>query len=128
MTYLLDTHLLLWATGETYRLPPASLPILNNPDNELAFSAASIWEISIKKGLGSDDFQRDLYVMRRGLRESGYLELSVTADHALAVQSLPRIHKDPFGRLLVAQSIVEGITLLTADADLMKYPCPLRLV
>ena len=128
MKYLLDTHLLLWATGETYRLPKAAVPILNDPENELVYSAASMWEIAIKKGLGRDDFQRDLHVMRRGLRDAGYLELPVTADHALGVTWLPRIHKDPFDRLLVAQAIAEGITLLTLDAELGKYPCPLRMV
>ncbi len=128
MKYLLDTHLLLWTTGETYRLPKAALPLLNDPGNELVFSTASMWEIAIKKSLGREDFRRDLHVMRRGLREACYQELPITTDHALGVMALPRIHKDPFDRLLVAQAIAEGITLLTVDSELVRYPCPVRIV
>lgn len=128
MKFLLDTHLLLWATGETHLLPKGSLPLLSDTTNELVYSAASMWEIAIKKGLGRHDFQRDLHVMHRGLRETGYIELPVTSAHGLAVSTLPAHHKDPFDRLLIAQAIVEGTTLLTADATVALYPGPIRKV
>jgi PIN domain nuclease of toxin-antitoxin system len=79
------------------------------------FSAASLWEVAIKRGLGRDDFQVDPRLLRRGLRDNGYSELAITSEHAIAIDLLPPIHQDPFDRILVAQSTVEGITLLTTD-------------
>lgn len=126
MKLLLDTHLLLWAAGSPERLPPVALPLLEDPANELFFSAASLWEIAIKRGLGRSDFQVDARVLRRGLLDNGYQELAITAEHAVSIDSLPPIHKDPFDRILVAQATVEGITLLTVDAQVAKYPGPVR--
>jgi PIN domain nuclease of toxin-antitoxin system len=123
---LLDTHLLLWAAGQTKRLPARFLSALNDPDVEPLFSSASIWEIVIKRGLGREDFQVDPRVLRRGLLDNGYGELAVTSEHALAVDRLPPIHKDPFDRILVAQSLVEGITLLTVDPLVGQYPAPVE--
>jgi PIN domain nuclease of toxin-antitoxin system len=128
MKLLLDTHLLLWAAGSPERLPPVALPLLEDPANELFFSAASLWEIAIKRGLGRSDFQVDARVLRRGLLDNGYQELAITAEHAVSIDSLPPIHKDPFDRILVAQATVEGITLLTVDALVAKYPGPVRQV
>jgi len=96
--------------------------------NELLFSAASLWEIVIKSGLGRSDFQVNARVLRRGLLDNGYQELAITAEHAVSIDSLPPIHKDPFDRILVAQATVEGIILLTADALVAKYPGPVRQV
>jgi PIN domain nuclease of toxin-antitoxin system len=96
--------------------------------NELIFSVASLWEIVIKRGLGRDDFQVDPRVLRRSLLDNGYSELSILSEHAVAIDALPPIHKDPFDRLLVAQAIVEGITLLTADTLVADYPGPVRRV
>ncbi len=126
MKLLLDTHLLLWAAGEPERLSPATRKLLNNPENELLFSAASLWEIAIKRSLGRDDFQVDGRLLRRGLLDNGYLELPITSEHAVAVDSLPSIHKDPFDRILVAQAISEGVSLLTVDPIVAKYPGPIR--
>jgi PIN domain nuclease of toxin-antitoxin system len=92
------------------------------------FSAASFWEIAIKLGLGREDFQVDPGLLRRGLLDNGYNELLIGSDHAIAVNSLPRLHKDPFDRILVAQAIVEGILLLTADPLIAQYPGPIRRV
>ena len=89
-------------------------------------SAASLWEISIKSGLGRADFSVDPRLLRRGLLEHGYAELYVTGVHATAVDLLPPIHKDPFDRLLVAQAQIEGMTLLTMDAIVARYPGPIR--
>lgn len=126
MKLLLDTHLLLWAAGEPDRLPLAALAEIENPLNELLFSPASLWEIAIKRGLGRNDFTVDPRVLRRGLSDNGYHELPITSEHAVAIDGLPAIHKDPFDRILVAQAIVEGITLLTMDDLVARYPGPIR--
>ena len=128
MKLLLDTHLLLWAASAPGRLSPAALTLIEDPDNSLMFSAASLWEITIKQGLGRSDFQVDPRLLRRGLIDNAYIELSITSDHALAVASLPPLHKDPFDRLLAAQSQIEGVLLITADPILGQYPGPVRLV
>jgi PIN domain nuclease of toxin-antitoxin system len=125
---LLDTHLLLWAAGMPDQLPAGARPLLEDPLNELVFSAASLWEIAIKRGLGRADFQVDPRVLRRGLLDNGYLELAITSEHAVSIDSLPPIHKDPFDRLLIAQATVEGILLLTADAVVAQYPGPVHKV
>ncbi len=128
MKVLLDTHLLLWAAGQPDRLPPAALKLIDSPANALLFSAASIWEVAIKRGLGRSDFQADPRLLRRGLLDNGYSERPILSEHVVAIDSLPPIHKDPFDRLLVAQATVEGITLLTADSVVAQYPGPVRMV
>ena len=128
MKFLLDTHLLLWAAGHPNRLSSAAVALIDAPTNELLFSAASIWEVAIKRGLGRTDFQADPRLLRRGLLDNGYSELPVLSDHVVAIDSLPAIHKDPFDRLLVAQATVEGITLLTADSVVARYLGPVRIV
>ena len=126
MKLLLDTHLLLWAAGSPERLPLAARPLLEVPENQLLFSAASLWEIAIKRGLGRADFQVDPRVLRRGLLDNGYVELPITSEHTVSIDSLPPLHKDPFDRILVAQAMVEGIILLTADALIAQYPGPIQ--
>ena len=92
------------------------------------FSAASLWEVVIKSGLGRADFRADARLLRRGPLDNGYDELAITAEHAAAIANLPPIHRDPFDRMLVAQSTVEGILLLTADSVVAQYPGPVRKV
>ena len=128
MKLLLDTHLLLWAAGQPDRLSPAARELIEAPDNELMFSTASLWEVVIKRGLGRDDFKADPRLLRRGLLDNGYGELPISSEHVVAIDTLPPIHKDPFDRVLVAQALVEGITLLTTDAVVAGYPAPVRLV
>ncbi len=128
MTLLLDTQLLLWAAGQPERLSAAARRLLNDPANELLFSAASLWEIAIKHTLGREDFRVEPRVLRRRLIDNGYVELSVTSEHAVNIDALPSLHKDPFDRLLLAQAYAEGITLLTGDARLGGYPGPVRKV
>jgi PIN domain nuclease of toxin-antitoxin system len=125
---LLDTHLLLWAAENSPRMPEAARELIVDPGNELYFSAASLWEIAIKQGLGRPDFEVDARVLRRGLIDNGYLELPILSEHAVAIEGLPAIHKDPFDRLLIVQAMVEGITLLTNDAVVARYPGPVRFV
>lgn len=128
MKLLLDTHLLLWAAGNPGRLSAEAHVLISAPENELFFSAASLWEIAIKHGLGREDFQVDSRLLRRGLLDNGYSELPIGSEHVVAIDSLPPIHKDPFDRLLVAQAMVEGITLLTSDTVVAQYPGPVRKV
>jgi PIN domain nuclease of toxin-antitoxin system len=128
MKLLLDTHLLLWAAGEPRRLSKPARTLIGNPDNELLFSAASLWEVAIKRGLGREDFRVDARLLRRGLLDNGYTELPIISDHVVATESLPPIHKDPFDRILVAQATVEGVTLLTIDPLVSRYPGPIRTV
>lgn len=128
MRLLLDTHILLWAAGEPERLPAGVLGRLDDPATELFYSAASLWEVSIKSALGREDFSVDARVLRRGLMEHGYRELAVTGAHAVAVDLLPAVHKDPFDRMLVTQAQVEGMILLTSDALVARYPGPIELI
>ncbi len=128
MKLLLDTHVLLWSAGEPDRLSVEARALIGAPENELFFSAASLWEIVIKRGLGREDFKVDARVLRRGLLDNGYSELPMGSEHVVVIESLPIIHKDPFDRMLIAQAQVEGITLLTSDPTMTKYPGAIRLV
>ncbi len=128
MNLLLDTHLLLWAAGSPEHLPKTAKKLIEDADNSLYFSAASIWEIAIKRSLGRTDFSVDPRLFRRGLLDNGYLEIPVTSEHAITVDSLPIHHKDPFDRLLIAQSINEGALLLTVDSQIGRYEGPIKLV
>ncbi len=128
MKLLVDTQLLLWAAGHPERLSSTARDLLDDPENELLFSAASLWEIAIKSGLDREDFQVQPRLLRRGLLDNGYLELPITSQHAVTLDTLPPLHKDPFDCLLLAQALSEGITLVTADAKLAQYPGPVRRV
>ena len=127
MKLLLDTHLLIWAADSIERVPVGARALMADQDNELLFSVASIWEVAIKRGLNRSDFQVDARMLRRGLIDNGYCELPILSEHVVAIDALPLIHKDPFDRLLIAQAMVEGITLLTDDATLIQYSGPVRL-
>lgn len=128
MRLLLDTHLLLWAAAGDARLPAEASRLILAPDTQPVFSAASLWEIVIKAGLGRDDFRVDARILRRGLLENGYEELAVTSEHAVAVSDLPDHHRDPFDRMLIAQARIEGLSLLTSDAAMARYGAPVTLV
>ena len=128
MKLLIDTHLLLWAANQSDKLSPIALQLMGDLNNELVFSSASIWEVTIKQGLGRDDFKVNPRLLRRGLLENGYQELAITGLHALTVGQLAAIHKDPFDRLLVAQAQCESIILLTADRLVAQYGDMVRLV
>lgn len=121
MRLLLDTHLLLWAAASSKRLPRDARRTIEDPANEVYFSAASVWEIAIKISLRRKDFHIDLATLLQALPEMGMTELLVSAAHAARVSGLPQIHRDPFDRLLIAQSIAEPLTLLTNDALLVRY-------
>lgn len=128
MHLLLDTHVLLWAAGVPEKFSSQTADLIQDKRNTLLFSAASIWEIVVKRALGRNDFQVEPEILRRGLEENEYHELAITSTHVMGVGHLPLIHKDPFDRILIAQAITEGFLLLTADQTIAKYPGPIRLV
>ncbi|MCL4469553.1 MAG: type II toxin-antitoxin system VapC family toxin [Gammaproteobacteria bacterium] len=128
MNLLLDTRLLLWAASEPKRLSAKARALLLDPANHLLFSSASLWEISIKNGLERSDFNVDPRRLWRMLLVSGYRELPIASEHAVAVNELPNLHKDPFDRILVAQARVEGLMLLTVDKLVAKYGDGVRKV
>jgi PIN domain nuclease of toxin-antitoxin system len=128
MRLLLDTHLLLWVAEPSKRLSASARKLIEDPDNEPVFSAASIWEVAIKGSLDRKEFRADPRLLRRTLLNSGYLELLIDSEHGAAVIDLPAIHKDPFDRLLIAQSVVEGIVLLTHDPVVARYGGLVRAV
>ncbi len=128
MKLLLDTHILLWVAAKPDKLSIKAKVLIEQPENTLLFSAASIWELAIKGGLGRADFNVDVRLLRRSLLDNGYQELSIDSVHAVAVDQLPPIHKDPFDRILIAQAMVEGITLVTADAMVAEYPGAIQLI
>ncbi|CAM2168191.1 Type II toxin-antitoxin system VapC family toxin [Paraburkholderia sacchari] len=129
MKLLLDTHLLIWVAADHPSLPDEARAVIEDEDNTLYFSVASMWEIVIKSGLGRDDFQVDARVLRRNLLDAGYEELSIESQHAFEVVTLPPLHRDPFDRLLIGQAMAEGIVLLTHDDQIRRYDfAPVRYV
>jgi PIN domain nuclease of toxin-antitoxin system len=112
----------LWAAASTDNLPGRrAMSIVDDPQNELLFSAATIWEIAIKTSLGDPRFDVDPHLLRRELLNNGYDELPITGAHAAMVARLPRLHKDPFDRILIAQAMVENLPLVTVDDDIARY-------
>lgn len=128
MRYLLDTQLLLWIAGNSPRLLAGARDIIESEPGELTFSVASVWEISIKAALRRSDFVVDPVKLRNQLLTNGYAELSVNGLHALAVVTMPPTHGDPFDRMLLAQAIHEGMTLVTTDRRLAGYQGPILKV
>ena len=128
MTYLIDTQLAIWTLFDDPHLSQEAREILDESGNRFQFSVCSIWEISIKRGLNKAGFQHDPREIRRYLMRNGCEELTIQSKHAVEVELLPPIHKDPFDRILIAQAKVEGITLLTSDAVVAQYPGPIRKV
>jgi PIN domain nuclease of toxin-antitoxin system len=118
---LLDTHVLLWSLAASRRLPAALRELVIDPRNSVSYSAASVWEIAIKSGLGRRDFRIDLSQVLHAAAATGFLELPVSAAHAARVTTLPAHHKDPFDRILVAQATHEAAILLTNDERLHPY-------
>ncbi len=121
MNVLLDTHVALWAITDSPRLPARARELILSPRTTVWISAASLWEIAIKHALGRGDMPVSSQDAMRYFQESGYRFLPVEAEHAVAVEALPPHHHDPFDRILVAQSLVEPMRLLTHDALVACY-------
>ena len=100
MNYLLDTHILLWSLIDPERVPGPMRRLIEDAGNRVWFSAASIWEIAIKHSLAKAEFAVEPATIWKAARETGFEELAVTAEHAVGVDALPWLHKDPFDRVL----------------------------
>lgn len=125
MKLLLDTHVLLWALARPSALPRNVASEIVEGANDVLVSAATAWEIAIKRALGKLEAPSDL---RNELDEKNFTELPITIEHAMAAGALPRHHSDPFDRMLVAQAQLEGATLVTADPRLSAYGVPVLAV
>ena len=128
MRVLPDSHILAWFADDAPKLTDEMRAIIEDEENELFFSAARLWELTIKRALNRSGFNISPRVLHRALLDNGFQEVHVSTEHALAVESLPPIHKDPFDRILIAQSISEGMLLLTSDETVAQYDGPIRLV
>jgi PIN domain nuclease of toxin-antitoxin system len=128
LNLLLDTHLLVWSAIRDKRLSKQALELIEDRENTLWFSTASLWEAAIKAALKRPDFPVDVGNLRASLLANQFQELSVEGRHVVVFRDLPMIHKDPFDRLLVAQAHSEGILLLTVDQILVQYGPMVRLV
>lgn len=118
MSYLLDTHVLLWWFDDTSILTEEARVIIENPSNTIYISSVVTWEIIIKQSLGKLKVPSRIYKL---IRSDQFQELPITIDHTLALIKLPQYHTDPFDRLLIAQAITENGTILTRDKAIMKY-------
>jgi PIN domain nuclease of toxin-antitoxin system len=125
---LLDTHVLVWAAYASPKLPANAASLIGDDGNQRFFSAASIWEIAIKARLGRPDFRVEASLLRNGLLANGYFELPITSVHAITAAKLPFAHKDPFDRMLLAQALEEGLTLLSADDALIDFGPPVLAI
>jgi len=125
---LLDTHLLVWAAYDPDRLPKRAARLIRQRSLRVVFSLASLWEVAIKASLGRGDFVVDADQLHRGLLSEGFTELPIGHAHIARVATLPWVHRDPFDRMLVAQAMVEGLTLLSADSALKGYGRVVRAV
>jgi PIN domain nuclease of toxin-antitoxin system len=121
MKLLLDTHVLLWWLDDPAKLSPLSEAAIRDQENAVYVSAATAWEIAIKKALGKLAAPDNLGEV---LHDCQFVPISVTVEHTLALGALPLYHHDPFDRMLVAQATVEGLMIVTRDSNILRYPVP----
>ena len=122
MNLLLDTHILLWWLDDNPSLTDRARNAIADTDNLIILSAAVIWEVRIKQALGKLKISNTFYDV---IKDQGFEMLSITPDHAYVVGDLPNHHRDPFDRILIAQAIQEGLTIVTHDAVFNKYQIPI---
>ena len=125
MKYLLDTHAFLWFVSDDNKLSPRAKAIIKDHNNEIYFSAASAWEISIKIRLGRLTMEEDLepFIVAQ-LAENNFQTIAITIFHSIYTSKLPEIHKDPFDRMIIAQSKAENMSLISKDKNIKKYKVP----
>lgn len=121
MNLLLDTHIALWAITDSPKLPQVAKDLIQAPTSTVWVSAASVWEIAMKRALGKGLMPVSSVDALRYFQQAGYHMLAITAEHTVAVEALPLHHNDPFDRLLVAQAITEPLRLITHDALVALY-------
>jgi PIN domain nuclease of toxin-antitoxin system len=119
VSYLLDTHVAIWLSSDIGRVPQAVLDILEDFETTVYLSTVCFWELAIKQGLGKidADIRLDRIDERHGIRE-----LTISSKYTATVKALPRLHGDPFDRMMVAQAMVERMVLVTSDRALAEYP------
>jgi PIN domain nuclease of toxin-antitoxin system len=125
MKYLLDTHAFLWFVTDDDKLSSKARSIIKNSNNEVYFSAASAWEMSIKIRLGRLTIEEGLepFIVKQ-LAENKFSTLAITIFHSIYTSKLPEIHKDPFDRMIIAQAQVEDLSLISKDKNIKKYKVP----
>ncbi len=128
MQLLLDTHIALWAITDDDRLAKSAKNLIVNDRNQIWVSAVSIWEIAIKYRLARGDMPIGSEEATAYFKASGFMLLAIQPEHAIATESLPSHHQDPFDRLLIAQSLQEPMRLITHDSMLAKYSDTVILV
>lgn len=128
MKLLLDTHVALWAIADDPRLDATARKLILDPANEVTVSAATVWEIAIKHSLNKGDMPLSGADALGYFRDAGYRLLPITPQHAVAVEDLPPINRDPFDRLIVAQALLEPLRLLTHDGTLARYSDTIILI
>ena len=119
MRFLLDTHALLWAVATPTELPPRVRELLEDGSRDVLVSAASTWEIAIKQALGK--LELDLHALLSAVKALAFSELPIRFEHSVRAGSLPPHHRDPFDRMLVAQALEEGLTIVTRDPAFGLY-------
>jgi len=122
MKYLLDTHAFLWFVLDDKRISANAKSIIKDSKNEIFFSAASAWEMAIKKKLNRLKIKGNLepFIIKQ-LSANNFIPMSITISHATYTERLPQFHKDPFDRIIIAQSILESLQLISKDEDVKKY-------
>lgn len=120
MRLLLDTHVFIWCVAERSRLSKQAIELIEQSD-DVFVSVASYWEMAIKKSLGKLDLDMDLAALSNLASDAGYDLLPIKVEHAVLLTTMPMLHRDPFDRMLIAQSLAEPLRLLTADSEIAKY-------
>ncbi len=126
MKLLLDTNAVIWAAFDPNRISEPIRRLLSDTGNQLSYSVTALWEIAIKNGtrraLQINSLQIDPFQFRNLLQGAGFAEVPITAEHTLGTAQLPRLHGDPFDRILLAQAVIEDMTLITSDRTMLQYP------
>ncbi len=125
MNFLIDTHVFLWWDSHPEKIPDRALSALEDPDNTIWLSLVSIWEVQIKTQLGKLTLHQPLDILVQQQQQNGIQLLPIKLNHILAIQPLPYHHKDPFDRLLIAQTIAENLTCISADSVFKQYNIPI---
>ncbi len=121
MKYLLDTHVFLWYLAADEKLSEKAINAIKSEENQILISIASLWEISIKFSLGKLKLTEDLYALEQKIKSYQFHLLPITFPHILKQAELPLHHRDPFDRLIIAQSLVERMTLISRDNAFRHY-------
>ena len=124
MSYLLDTHVLIWYFEDSAALPIKITRIIDNPICQKFICVASLWEIAIKSSIGKLDMRLSFDELLDTIESSDLSVISIENDYLKGVSSLPLIHKDPFDRLFIATALFEGLTIMTVDGNIQKYDVP----